>query len=531
VKGSSRVVLSEGSIPLIVHGDLGRGRVAYWALDLTLAPLQGWAGNIALWQAEVLRLCPWAGSPAYRDAMSSPGRYEDSMINALRNLPDFFVPAPAVLGGFLLLYIALVGPANYFILRRLRRVELSWITVPLLAMSLTFATYVGNFYTKGRDVFTNTISVVTLQSQGFASARTYVGVFAPAKRSYSLTFDGNPTIVPLSNYYGRYTTGDSGQDQPVTTRVVRQENTRVEFPLTNMWTMQAVQVETGISWHETIDAELFPYAKGIKGRITNRTKYELTDCYLSTAYASQQIGTLKPGQSAEVDMPLSADHSNGYRRPVLMTSSMPPYSSAMGPAEGDRTKMRKQQVLSALFDSDPYAGPRWSLAFTGFCDQPMTKLFNERDALSRRPYLGLLVAPLKVSMQTGTVAFPPGLVKVTGVATSPQGAVKSGPGFYYLPDKGEATFKVELPLPGAQIDSVTLHVPGNSTPRAAGMEGSLYNYRTGKWDRFDVAIGPNDVPDVRDHVSRDGVLQLKIAATGQGIEIRDPTASFQGRVQ
>jgi len=528
---SSRIVLEEKGIPLVVHGDFGRGKVAYWALDLTLAPLRGWAGNLTFWQAEVSRLCPWAGAPGYREYTSTGRRNDGYMINALRNLPDFVVPAPAVLGTVLLLYIALVGPVNYFILRRAKRVELTWITVPVLAIALTTGTYVGNFWTKGRDVFTNTISVVTLESGNLAKARTYIGVFAPTKRSYTLTFKGDPAVVTLNNYYGpmSYAPGDS-QELPVTTRIIRQENTRVEFPLTNMWSMQAVEIDENVSLEGTIAAEFYPYAGGIRGRITNTTKFEFTDCYVTTSRISQQVGSLKPGQTIDVDMSLPVDYSTAYRRPSMLTSMMPVYSGQTGPSETDRTKMRKQQVLSALFDADPYASPLSSLAFTGFCEQPMTDLFEERGALSRRPYLGLVVVPLRVSYPKGLVEFPPGLVKVTGIPSTSRTPVKSGAGYYYLPDKGEVAFRIELEIPGPQVESAVIHVPGN--PRTGGIDGFLYNYRTGKWDPFSVTVGANEVPGLADHVSQDGVIQFKVVATGQGgVELQDPTVSFRGRVQ
>ncbi len=530
-KSSARVVFEEKGIPLVVHGDFGRGKIAYWALDLTLAPLRGWAGNLAFWQAEISRLCPWAGAPGYREYTPTGRRNDGYMINALRNLPDFIVPAPAVLGTVLLLYITLVGPVNYFVLRRSKRLELTWITVPVLAIALTAGAYIGNFWTKGRDVFTNTISVVTLETGGFAKAQTYIGVFAPTKRSFSLTFKGNPAVVTLNNYYGpmSYAPGDS-QELPVTTRIIRQENTKVEFPLTNMWSMQAVEIDENVSLEGTIAAELYPYAGGVKGKITNTTKFELTDCYLTTPRISQAVGSIKPGQTVNVDMALPMDYSTPYRRPSMLSSMMPVYSGQAGPSEADRTKMRKQQVLSAFFDADPYSSPFSSLAFTGFCAEPMTDLFEERGALSRRPYLGLVVVPLKVSYPKGPVEFPPGLAKVTGIPSTSRAPVKSGAGYYYLPDKGEVAFRIELELPGSQVESAVLHVPGN--PRTGGIDGFLYNYRTGKWDPFTVTVGANQVTDLADHLSQDGVIQFKVVASGQGgVELQDPTVSFRGRVQ
>ena len=69
--------------------------------------------------------------------------YFDSNGNGQRDLWDS-LPDVLPIIGFLLIYIALMGPLNYVILNRLNRREWAWVTIPLLiavfsAPSLTAA--------------------------------------------------------------------------------------------------------------------------------------------------------------------------------------------------------------------------------------------------------------------------------------------------------------------------------------------------------------------------------------------------------
>ncbi|MGV2438047.1 MAG UNVERIFIED_CONTAM: hypothetical protein LVT10_26810 [Anaerolineae bacterium] len=51
---------------------------------------------------------------------------------------------PSIWGicGFVLLYVAMIGPVNYLVVRRLKRAELAWLTIPLLIVVFSLLSYV-----------------------------------------------------------------------------------------------------------------------------------------------------------------------------------------------------------------------------------------------------------------------------------------------------------------------------------------------------------------------------------------------------
>ncbi|NOG49686.1 MAG: hypothetical protein HND48_09765 [Chloroflexi bacterium] len=61
---------------------------------------------------------------------------------------------------FLLAYVVLIGPVNYFILSRIGRREFAWLTVPGLIAVFTIAAWVTGFNLRGTDVTLSRLSVI-----------------------------------------------------------------------------------------------------------------------------------------------------------------------------------------------------------------------------------------------------------------------------------------------------------------------------------------------------------------------------------
>ena len=70
----------------------------------------------------------------------------------------------------IVLYILLIGPIEYFFLKRvLGRLELTWITFPIIVLTVSLAAYFTAYSLKGRDLRVNKIDVVDVDPAGRAS--------------------------------------------------------------------------------------------------------------------------------------------------------------------------------------------------------------------------------------------------------------------------------------------------------------------------------------------------------------------------
>ena len=122
---------------------------------------------------------------------------DSQLLNAVNTLPSLALPP---IGGLLILlagYILLVGPINYFVLRRIDRREWAWVTMPLLVVGFAAAAYLYGNTLRGGQVIINSVAIVRgAPDTTEASARAYVGVFSPTRATYQLEIPGGALLSP-----------------------------------------------------------------------------------------------------------------------------------------------------------------------------------------------------------------------------------------------------------------------------------------------------------------------------------------------
>ena len=85
---------------------------------------------------------------------------DSQIVGAVSDLPALALPP---VGGLVLLlfgYIALIGPINYFVLKRLDRREWAWVTMPVLIVVFAVGAYVFGSALRGSDVIVNEVAIV-----------------------------------------------------------------------------------------------------------------------------------------------------------------------------------------------------------------------------------------------------------------------------------------------------------------------------------------------------------------------------------
>jgi hypothetical protein len=111
---------------------------------------------------------------------------------ALRTHADTFDGVPVISFGWIafliVLYILLIGPIEYFFLKRvLGRLELTWITFPIIVLTVSLAAYFTAYSMKGRDLKINKIDVVDVDpASGRVYGSTWFTIFSPRIDNYTL---------------------------------------------------------------------------------------------------------------------------------------------------------------------------------------------------------------------------------------------------------------------------------------------------------------------------------------------------------
>jgi hypothetical protein len=192
---------------LIAHGSYGLGRVTVLAFDLDQPPFTTWGSQknykdklkqhpqSLFWEKLLVQM--GLPKPVEEDVNQIRGRIgntadeNDLAVQLGKNL-EAFEDVPVISFGwvalFILLYIIVVGPLDYFFLKKVvKRLELTWITFPTVVITISVVAYFTAYWLKGNDQKVNKIDFVDidLQTQQMYG-NTWFTIFSPRIQHYTI---------------------------------------------------------------------------------------------------------------------------------------------------------------------------------------------------------------------------------------------------------------------------------------------------------------------------------------------------------
>lgn len=167
--------------PLVARWRYGSGTVDYIAADPTLVPLRSWESMQDLWFNLVASVDSF---PGWTNGILD---YDEAAVSvAIMPGIDLLPPVSSMLL-YLVLYILLIGPVNYFILSRINRRGWAWFTIPLLIAIFAGLSWTVGFNLRGNDVIVSRLHIIeSWPNAEDARIRELVGVLSPRRQAYDL---------------------------------------------------------------------------------------------------------------------------------------------------------------------------------------------------------------------------------------------------------------------------------------------------------------------------------------------------------
>jgi hypothetical protein len=180
---------ADGRLPLVVRTARGFGQVIFVAADLDQLPFRKWTDRPML----VARLLDMPSTrveePKDNASMMHQG-YRD-LSGQLRSALDRFTGVRLVpfwlVAGLIVVYIILIGPGDYFFLRKVvGRMEWTWLTFPAIVVLVCVGAYLLAYRLKGDQLRVNQIDLVDIDSaSGQMRGTTWLNVFSPRMESFN----------------------------------------------------------------------------------------------------------------------------------------------------------------------------------------------------------------------------------------------------------------------------------------------------------------------------------------------------------
>ena len=546
--------LGDGPTPILLDAPVGRGRALYLAVDPTAEPLASWSGTMPLLRHVVVRAAAGSGALNAGSPFPTPGRgvqsQGSSLFLALSNIPSLDLPSPLLIAIALIAFIVLVGPVNYLLLRRIHRPDLAWGTIPLLVVMSAGSIYGIGLKTRGTDVLADRVRLLYVQP---GSNRAYVdagtGVFAPHTGAHtvstvngslvttlaggSLFFGGGGIVLPLPFSSSPSATGS------LTVKDGNPPAVRMTWP--NADSIQAFGEEYAETQPGALDAHLTITNGRLTGTVVNHTGTTITDAAVLSGTAFSRFGTIRPGGSAPIDIPLPG--AGPVNRFAGQTFSLPqqvylhaPASCAINvpcnvpgvtfpasrPTAAGRQAQRRSDVLSGVLGQDVLDARQ--PMFVGWATTPSgpVQVDGERAQLNELDAYILQLDPPAFAGTGSSLAAGSVAGRVVDVTGSPSlETPRAGLGAS-LPPNASATVEFALGATAWQKLSltVTLPLPTGGPPSSGNATTAVYNFRTSTWDPLPLSISQaTDVPAPGDHVSPDGLLRVRAQTTNSSAEL------------
>ncbi|MCB8948020.1 MAG: hypothetical protein H6653_08390 [Ardenticatenaceae bacterium] len=342
---SGELIFRQDELPLLARQSFGRGSVYFLALDPRLAPLLDWDGSEAIWAAiasRVPNVSSWGLGPQNSYAATE----------AITSLPSLTLPGILQLIGFLLVYTIVVGPLNYWILKRRKQLERAWVTIPALVLIFSAVTYFTGFQLRGNDTIINQISVAYSQTDSEqADVYSLLGLYSPQRKTYDLALPPNALARPYSQDFGAPFNTDNADIGSITYgNEVIISDVRVDIGEVSVFLAESAVPAIDLTGSATLTIEGNNLILALD--VLNNSDVTLETASILVGNRALSVGTIDPNERTTVSLPMGT--ATGSSSPTSVFSSGYGYNTPLS--------ANAETILGSYnFYDDRELYPRWQL--------------------------------------------------------------------------------------------------------------------------------------------------------------------------
>ena len=308
-------------LPLVIRRARGFGQIVFLAADLDRPPLADWKDR-GLLVGKLLDHPKTPGEEADEGTALMHYGFNDlagQLRSALDRFPGVSLVPFYVVVLLIVLYLLAIGPGDYFLLRKvLRRMQLTWITFPLIVLAVSLGAYLLAARFKGNQVRLNQVDLVDVDAEtGRLRGTAWVNVFSPRVDRYNLAFQPKRPggeVLPGARVWTAWLglPGEALGGMAPKTAEPGVWKTPYDFSpkldrlagvpiqvgstksLTARWTAPAAPAEI------YLEASLREEDNLPNGTITNRLDFPLSQCLLAYGNWAYDLDTIAPGETVRV---------------------------------------------------------------------------------------------------------------------------------------------------------------------------------------------------------------------------------------
>lgn len=493
IRDGANVLVEQDGVPLLVQKSVGFGTVYYFAADPSLKPLSGWSGNQDLYTLLL-------GSQPTIPKWSNGSWYGFNANQALGAIAELGLPSILYISCLMGMYVFIIGPLNYFVLHRIKRRELAWVTIPALVIVFSFLAYGSGLFYRGTTPILNRL-VVAQAWDGVAQARTQalVGIYSPVRAKYDLDSTEHFLPQPFA--------GGNGDLQPDNNWTAVQEGSDTILPeiRVEIGGMKAMALEGSLPALPISHDLVLSIGRAnpiVSGTITNQSKFTMRDVILITPGGWTKLGDLAPNKSRQSSVSLAP---NGNGPEFYTVDPMTILNLGYDDIQRDVDAARRYSLLQNVLAPDYQRNDgNWGIYLMGWVDQPVLPV-GLKDKRSKTVDTMLYIHKLTpaIKLEDGELKLPVSLFawESSMPSVSPYyGQLSSG--------EYELRFTPGIPLHYRSIKSMDFLLTSNALPNE--LIAYAWNYEVKDWVQISYGTYYTNVPEPEPFVGPNGDVRIKV---------------------
>ncbi|MDN4495431.1 hypothetical protein [Ureibacillus aquaedulcis] len=513
-----------GSVDLLEDGDtilasslaLGSGQIIQTTFSLGDQPLAGMDGYAKL-IAQILKLQNPRQTNSFGMYYGGINEYLPSEVGSVNELFPSFEVSTTLLVITVIVYILIVGPLLYFVLKRMDKREHAWWVIPVLSIGLSLCMFL--FGAKDRLLQSQIQQSAFYKVEGENLVGNYVeSILTNRGGDFTFTTDENTTAVASRNSTFYSSPSESVLHEKSYVKEHANGST-INLRNLNYWSVQSIVGQSKIDNAGNMDIQLTLKDGKVEGSITNHFPFKLNGVAIWSGTKEIELGDIEAEGTLEV--------SEEVKNSVLLAPSFSNYNYTQAQSKDELMPVRLEKLkygVGALIEEERLP------VITAWTEEALVGIELDGNAkMSPVAYIAQSFEPaielsgeftldkesLDVSLEQSTGS---GYMELMNEATNE----------WFL-DKGDYDFNVWVPdelLEGTSWSEVSI-----SNKASDRMSLAIWNSTTSQYEDIQEASA-SYTTNLEQYISSEGQLKILVRITDDmGSPVKMPDVEIKGVAQ
>ncbi|NMH72986.1 hypothetical protein HF078_07880 [Bacillus sp. RO2] len=298
IKKDATVLTRDGETPITLMMNVGTGTVTQITSNLA-SPLFGEWSELNTWWSSVLQKVTTKSPNHYKMPVMEELSHQLSPIGEA--FPGSIVSVPLLIGAFAI-YLILVIPVLYIILKRTDKREQAWWIIPAVAIFTSVAVFGIGAKDRISGTQVNESSILLLDNETeTASGYGVASILTNSGGDYKMETGENTTLFPMT--YGYNENFELMRNYAYVSSL--SQGTEIKFNNVEYWSTRTSIGNVNALPLGKIEHAISMKDGKVQGTISNQMQYELKDAFILSGRNSEPLGDIKAGETVDLEYEVS----------------------------------------------------------------------------------------------------------------------------------------------------------------------------------------------------------------------------------